>query len=270
MTDETKDLTTQTSALPMLPDPQRLREIFETNFEGITPSFETIKMPSGGATIWAIPGDEKPVYEEELIGIIIDHYGTRTYWPGEYTGGKGPPMCKSTNLRTGSLPRNEDGEFGECISCKWSKFGTATKQNGQPGKGQACHLKHRVFFLMPDRSILPYLVALSVTSSTKKYPGSISTFVIKQSGGLKGINEILTKIKLQGGDHDEDGNEYSKAQFFKVRDLTEDEIARVAPLAAMLKAAMRSRPFEVDEIEGNGNDDNGHGAKGEAEDPWNK
>lgn len=276
MSDESKELAVTQSALPALPDPNTLREIFETNFEGVTPSFPVIKMPTGGMTVWAVPTDEgEPDIEKELVGVVLDHYGVRTYWEGAYTSGKTPPKCFSTDLKHGSLPRNENGEFGECGThlddtdprkCKWARFGTKIKQNGNAGRGQACSVRKRVFLLMPDRSIFPFMVALSVTSATKTFDGSFSTYTVKLGGKLKKITDVTTKIKLILGGEDEDGNKYSVAAFYFVSDLNEEEKKKVDSLRTMFKPAMRNRPIEADEAETNGNSSNG--APSEKKDPW--
>jgi hypothetical protein len=252
------DLVTQTSALPALPEAAMLREVFESNFEGVQPSFEVIKTPPAGLTTWEVPtdsGESEPV--KELVGTILDHYAVRAYWDREMGDGAGvPPTCSSLGAKQGTQPRNSNGEFGDCATCKWSQFGTAVK-NGQAQRGQGCSLKHRVFFLMPDRGILPYLVNLATTSATKKYEGSLSTFMVKLAGKLKKPGDVVTKIKLIK-DRNAEGIEYAKAQFFVVADLSDEDKKKVGFLKNAMGPLMRSKPFEVEEAEttnGNGGGD---------------
>jgi len=234
--------------LPAIPDPKELKELFDSNFEGVTPAFEVIKIPTGGNTSWTVPTEEgEEDSQKELVGVILDHYTVRAYWPGAFSGGNAPPTCSSLNGRQGSQPRI-DGEFGDCATCKWAKFGTATKPDGTPGRGQACKLKHRVFLLPLGQSIFPYLIPLSVMSATKKYDGSFSTYVVKLTGRLKKLREIKSRIKLIK-DTNADGLEYSKALFSEVAgNLTEEEKKMTTFLAEQLKSAMRSRPFETEEF----------------------
>lgn len=268
--DENKDLAVTTSALPALPDPETLRNVFESNFEGITPSFEVIKIPPAGITNWEVPNEAGEADSvKELVGTILDHYSVRAYWdkPMGDGGGNTPPTCSSLNAKFGTLPRNENGEFGECATCKWAQFGTAVK-DGQPKRGQACSLKHRVFLLMPDRGILPYMVTLATTSATKKYEGSISTFVVKLAGKLKKVTDVVTRIKLIK-DRNADGIEYAKAQFFVAGDLDAEDKKKIAFLKSSLGTLMRSKPFEMDEAETGGNG-GGSGGSEREKDPWER
>ena len=235
--------------LPAIPDPKELKEIFDSNFEGITPSFEIIKIPTGGGTFWTVPTEEgEEDSQKELVGVILDHYTVRAYWPGVFSGGNSPPACSSLNGRQGNQPRT-DGEFGDCATCKWAQFGTATKPDGNSGRGQACKLKHRVFLLPIGQSIFPYLIPLSVMSATKKYDGSFSTYTVKLAGKLKKLREVKSRIKLTK-DTNADGQEYSKAQFSEVPGgLTDEEKKMTAFLSEQLKSAMRSRPFETEEFD---------------------
>lgn len=230
-------------ALPTLPNLQELREVFEANFEGITPTFETIKIPTGGALAWAVPGDgDEPDYEKEIQGVILDHYGCRVFWEQKYggSGAGGPPDCSSVDGKTGS-------KYGDCSKCKWSQWGTATKADGTPSRGQACKMIHRVYLWMAGKdSIFPYLLPLPPTSGQSKYDGSLQTYAVKMGAKLKKLHDVRTKLKLVA-DTNADGTKYAKAQFFFVGDLTAEEKAQAAFLREQLRPAMRAKPFEVDE-----------------------
>lgn len=258
--------------LPALPDPDELREILAANFEGIKPSFEVVKIPTGGGLAWTVPTEgEEPDMVKELQGVILDHYATRVYWREKFGQGSGnqPPTCFSLDGKTGSLPR-QSGEFGDCPTCKWSQFGTATKQDGTGGRGQACSLKHRVFLLVPERSIFPFMIPLSTMSSEKKYEGSFSTYAVKLGSRLKKLGDVVTKVKL-AKDRNADGIEYAKAQFFYVADLSNEEKTKVASLKQMFASAMRARPIDVEE---GGSEEweekKENGATEDGRDPWEK
>lgn len=272
-----KDLQTTDSALPALPDPAELKEIMAENLGGLTASFEVIKMPTGGMLVWSVPNEEgDPDIEKELTGVLLHHYSVRAYWSRRFgeDGGGGPPECSSLDAKVGSLPRNENGEFGECASCKFAKFGTATKSDGSPGRGQACSLKHRVFLLMPKRSLFPFLIPLSTTSTTKKYEGSISTYGIKLAGKGKKLPHVLTKVKLIE-DRNADGIKYAKAQFFFVSDLNDMEKKQIDALRGMLEGAMRSKPVdEAEAVDSGGTTESDYeisgGAKADQKFDWEK
>lgn len=272
MSDETKEVATQEKgALPVKLDANAIREVFESNFEGITPSFEIIKTPGSGAQFWSVPGEDGDDAEKELAGIVLDHYSARAYWPKKPEGSQTtPPLCNSLDAKTGSLPRNKDGEFGDCATCKWSQFGTAKNDDGSPGRGQACQFKHRVFLLMPERGIFPYMVALSATSASKKYGGSFSTYVVKLSSKLKKIGDIKTRIKLKG-ETNADGKPYSLALFFEAGELTDEEKKMSAFLREKLKTAMRQKPFEMEEAaEADAPAGDGGAEQFRKRDPWDK
>src|SRR5262245_1417362 len=248
--------------------------------EGLKPSFQVIKIPSGGQLAWTLEGEgEDPDIVPAMIGVILDHYTTRAYWKNACgaVGGGGMPDCSSIDAKTGSRLRTKEqigdtkGQFqtvdvfGECASCHWSKFGTAVNASGTPMRGQACQVNHRVFLLMPERSIFPVMIALSVMSAEKKYPGSITTYAVSVGSKLKRLSEVVTKVKL-AEDKNADGIKYAKATFWFVADLNDEEKKKVAALKQMFTTAMRQKPFEADEEEG-GFEENGGVPEG---DPWDK
>lgn len=250
-----KELVTQKSQLPALPDENTLREVFTANFEGVQPAFEAIKIPTGGGVAWSIPGEEEPEVAKELVGVVLDHYAARAFWPDTFSGGNLPPTCSSLNAKVGTLTRNADGEFGDCVSCKFSQWGT-----GKDERGQACKKIHRIYILVSGgMSIFPYLLALPPTSAEGKYEGSFSTYTVKLAGKLKKLTDVLTKVKLIQ-DKNRDGIAYSKAQFFQIGELSPEDKKMVAFMRDNLRTAMRSKPIEVDDYE----------EPREKNDPWEK
>lgn len=235
--------------LPELPDPEELREILQTNFGGLTPSFAVIKIPAGGSLAWEVPGlEEEPFITTSLQGVVIDHYPNRVYWREAFdsAGGKQVPTCSSLNAIKGSVERNDRGEFGDCATCKWAKFGSGpANPDGSPSKRQACNLRHRVFMVLPDYSpVFPMMISLS-TMSTTTYMGSLATY--GRSLGLKRIDQVITRVKLTKDSRG--GKDFSKAQFFFVADLSDEEKTKIASLKKMFAAAMRAKPIDVEEEE---------------------
>ena len=59
--------------------------------------FDVVKSPSGGATVFSVPGLAGEEAEKELTGIILDYMTPRAYWdtpdPVEGTS----PVCLSQN-----------------------------------------------------------------------------------------------------------------------------------------------------------------------------
>ncbi len=251
MVTKDRELTTQQAPqLPAIPDPKELEEMFRESFEGVQPSFETIKIPTGESLVWTIPGEEEPETVKEFLGVIIDHYPTRVYWPGDYEGGNSPPDCSSLNARTG-------GKYGPCADCEFSKWGT-----GKKDRGQACKLVHRVYVLLAGSgSIFPYLIPLPPTSAPERggYEGCLPTYLTnKVVGRLKKPSGVWTKFKLIE-DKNPDNIKFSKVQCFLGGDLTEAEKKTVIFLKENLKTAMREKPFETAEYE---TKENGEGTRG--------
>jgi len=234
--------------LPAIPDPKELEELFK-EFEGVQPSFSTIKIPTGGSLAWEIPGEEEPVVAKEFLGVILDHYPTRVYWPGDFEGGNAPPECSSLDGRTGF-------KYGECAKCQYSQWGS-----GKKGRGQACKSVHRVYILLAgSESIFPYLIPFPPTSAPQRggYEGSLPTYLTKIVGKLKKPSGVWTKFKLIK-DKNPEGIEYGKVQCFLGGDLTDTEKKTVTFLKENLRTAMREKPFETAEYDTGGNEEETRG-----------
>jgi hypothetical protein len=255
----TNDLTTTNSGLPAIPEPAELKEIFDNNLDGVTFSFETVKVPSAGGIAFNIVDDDgNQDSAKEIAGVVLDHYPTRAYWPERFGGGNSPPYCSSLDAKVGSLERNDRGEFGTCHDCKFSQFGSA-----DDGRSQACKFMHRVFILRAgSESIFPVMLSLP-PSSTGKYDGSFSTYAIKLSGRMKKISDVISKVKLIT-DKSKDGITYSKVVFYYEGDVPPEERTKIEFLRANLKSAMRQRPMDEDAVIAQ------PAAKSEGGDVWDK
>jgi hypothetical protein len=105
--------------------------------DGLDLSFERIKIPSGGATVYELPseGDDTESVKE-FSAVILDHHALNSYYATKYTGGSNPPDCGSFDGKTG-----EGNPGGSCKTCKYNQFGTG--ENG----AKACKNKRRVYIL---------------------------------------------------------------------------------------------------------------------------
>ncbi len=229
------ELTEVKSLLPAMPAPEEFKKIFAENCEGITPSFETISIPTGGGVAFTITNEsgEQDVLKE-LRAVILDHYPCRAYWPGSYAGGNELPECASLDARTGN-------KYGACDDCEFSQWGSEYR-DGERGRGQACKKMRRLFVLFEGQtSIFPYMLVLPPTSSEGRYGGSFSAYSIMMTGRMKKLSEIQTKIKLIT-DKNKDGIVYSKAQFFFIKEIPEGDKAKIDFLKKSLKDSMRQKP----------------------------
>lgn len=130
-------------------------EIDAEELEGLNISFDKVRIPSGGGTMWEVAGDnpDEPEHMKEILGVIVDHYPVNAYFENEYTGEIAPPTCSSM-----------DGKFGigvpggSCVNCPLNKYGSA-----DDGKGKKCKNLRRVY-LLRSGEILPILITLPPTS----------------------------------------------------------------------------------------------------------
>lgn len=155
------------------PGGMNLAELIQDNLQGaqLTPfSLDRIKVPSGGGTMWMVPDlDEGERAEKVITGIIIYNQFSRAYWPVKYGQGEsGPPACNSMDNVMGT-----GNPGGECKSCLFNAWGSATDQSGNPTRGKACQERRFLFMLRPD-SLLPVVIQTSTTSMA-----SFTSFVLR-------------------------------------------------------------------------------------------
>lgn len=142
--------------------------------------FDVVKSPSGGSTVFSVPGLSGDEAEKELTGIILDYTTPRAYWdtpdPVEGT----PPVCLSQNSII-----SHDGKA--CAHCVYNDFGS---KDGETN-AKACKESVLLFLLRPN-NIIPLLVRVPVTSKARflKY----STRLLST---LTPISSVVTKITLE-------------------------------------------------------------------------
>ena len=171
--------------------------------------FDIVKSPSGGSTVFEVPGLSGNEAAKELEGIILDYTTPRAYWdtpdPVEGT----PPVCMSQNSII-----SEDGKA--CAHCPYNDFGS------KDGESNAKACKESVLlFLLRTGSIIPLLVRIPVTSKPRflKY----STRLLST---LTPISSVVTKITLEKATSKQ-GKPYALFNFEAVGTLTPEEAARV-------------------------------------------
>ena len=197
------------------------------------PSFEFIKMPSGGGLVFEVPGidAENPDMEKEITGVIVDHHPINAYWIEKYAGGNEKPDCQSMDGKQGI---GADGCIHDCASCVQNQFGS-------DGSGKSCKNMHRIY-LLRSGEMLPMILTVPPTS-LKGVKDYIQNIFIKR--GLRPI-EALTKISLKK-DTNNDGIAYSKATFSLQDTLDGDSAAMVKEYAEGLKKVSRQVTFNNDE-----------------------
>ena len=134
-----------------------LASVFAEEMDGLTPTSQRIKIPSGGGISFEVPGDdpENPDTVKEFKAVILYHHPINCYYKEEYTGGNNPPDCGSMDGHVGIDA--ESGEVKNCAECPFNKFGSG--KNG----AKACKQKRRIY-LLREGEALPTLLSLPTGS----------------------------------------------------------------------------------------------------------
>lgn len=201
--------------------------------DGVYLTFDRVKIPSGGGLVFELPGDDpdEPEMVRELVGVIIDHYPVQVYWENPLTGESAPPDCYSND---GKIGIGDPG--GSCAKCPFNQWGSGK------GKGKACKSQRRIF-LLREGDGLPIQLTLPPTS-LKNFSDFITKRIVGKGRRTYGV---ITKITLKRCKNN-DGIEYSEAQFAVVRDLTTSEKAKAKIYSSDMKEFTR-RQSVMDEYD---------------------
>ena len=183
------------------------------DMDGITPSFQRVKIPGGGVPQFEMPGEDPahPVYEQRLEGIIVYSHLTNAYWPegSEYEDDV-PPLCQSTDAKLGYGTPG-----GACAACALNAFGSVSN-----GRGKACK-NMRSLYLLRSGDMMPLILNLPPTS-LKPYNDFVNAaFLYRRRPVYASVVEITLKRTSSNG------FDYSVAVFSKVRDFEGEELANV-------------------------------------------
>ena len=170
--------------------------------------FDLVKSPSGGSTVFSVPGLSGDEAERELTGIILDYTTPRAYWdtpdPVEGT----PPTCMSKNSLI-----SEDGK--PCAHCPFNDFGSKDRESN----AKACKESVLLFLLRPD-SIFPLLVRVPVTSKIL-----FLKYTTRLVSRLTPLSSVVTRITLEKATS-RAGKPYALFQFDAVGILSPEEAAK--------------------------------------------
>lgn len=217
---------------PVLASAETRSEIMEavaanlTGSQISTFSLDKITVPAGGQPFFTVKSMDDPdgTPEKALFGIVLGHRPNRGYWPkGLDEGGAGsPPDCSSAD---GKIGVGNPG--GDCATCRFAQFKSATKKDGSPGRGQACK-QSRLLFLLREGQNFPNVVV--VPSSSLKY---LDKFLLRlaSTGGL--FYGIVWKITLKP-DKNEDGVEFARMEFERTAKLDPETTQNVKRYAEAL------------------------------------
>lgn len=204
--------------------------------EGLVVSFDRIKIPSGGTTVFEIPSaddPERPDAAREIEAIILDHYPVNAFYQGKYDGTQNKPNCSSNNGRTGI---NEDGEMKDCATCEKNIFGS-----GEDGISKACKNMHKLY-LLRNGDIFPLILTLPPTS-VKPF----SDYIVKRLVGHKlRCYEVVTRIGLKKAEST-GGITYVQATFAIANILPDQQRNEIKTFVEQLKPILRNTKTEADD-----------------------
>lgn len=170
--------------------------------------FDVVKSPSGGSTVFSVPGLSGEEAEKELTGIILDYTMPRAYWdtpdPVEGT----PPVCLSRDSVI-----SHDGKA--CAQCPFNDFGS---KDGETN-AKACKESVLIFMLRP-KHIIPLLVRVPVTSKM-----AFLKYTTRLVSTLTPISGVVTRITLEKATN-KTGKPYALYNFETVGALRPEEAMR--------------------------------------------
>lgn len=204
------------------------------DLDGLSASFERIKIPSAGSTVFEVPGEDpnEPDTVKEFSAVILFHHTLHAYYSSKYTGGNQPPDCGSFDGVKG------DGDpGGACAKCPYNQFGSG--ENGS----KACKNRRRIYVLR-EGEIFPLLLSLP-TGSLREFTKYIKRLLAKG----KMSNSIVTRFSLKKAVNS-GGITYSQAQFTVDRELTPEEHALISRMSNDVKAYSKRVGYEVDNSAG--------------------
>lgn len=215
---ENKALATKNSAFMALKD-FNLNDALTEELSGLSGSFERIKIPAAGMTVFEIPGEnpDSPETVKEFSAVILHHHPLYAFYTDKYTGGSNPPDCGSFD---GIIGVGNPG--GDCSKCQFNKFGSG--ENG----AKACKNRRRIYLLC-EGEIFPMLLSLP-TGSLKDF----TRYIMRLLSKGKKSNAVVTKFSLKKATNNS-GIAYSQAQFSVARDLTGEEFALISRLTEQVK-----------------------------------
>ena len=205
--------------------------IFE-EMEGLNATFERIKIPAGGTTIFEIPGDDpnEPEAVKEFSAVILFHHPLNSYYKDAYTGGSNPPDCGSFDGVTGV-----GNPGGSSKTCPFNEFGS-----GENGNAKACKNRRRIY-LLREGEIFPMILSLP-TGSLKDF----SRYLMRQLSKGNKSNSVMTRFSLKKATNNS-GITYSQAQFAVDCSLTAEEYALISTLTEQVKALSQNVGYDTDE-----------------------
>ena len=188
--------------------------------------FDIVKSPSGGSTVFSVPGLSGDEAAKELTGIILDYSTPRAYWdtpdPVEGT----PPTCFSEDSII-----SHDGKA--CATCPFNDFGSRDGDSN----AKACKESVTLFLLRPD-NIMPIIVRIPVSSKLR-----FQRYMTRLVGRMIPLSSVVTRITLEKTTN-RTGQPYSLFNFEAVEEFTPEAAASARKFAQQFMEFVNAADIE--------------------------
>lgn len=189
--------------------------------------FDVVKSPSGGSTVFSVPGLSGDEAAKELTGIILDYTTPRAYWdtpdPVEGTS----PICFSSN----SIVSHDGKPYSQC---PFNDFGS---KDGETN-AKACKESVSLFLLRPD-NIMPIIVQVPVSSKAR-----FQRYMTRLVGKMIPLSAVITKITLEKTTN-RTGQPYSLFNFEAIAELSKEEYESARTFGKSFMEFVKASEIEV-------------------------
>lgn len=194
--------------------------------------FDIVKSPSGGSTVFSVPGLSGDEAAKELTGIILDYSTPRAYWKTSDPVEGTPPDCFSED----SIISHEGKA---CAMCPFNDFGS---KDGDTN-AKACKESVTLFLLRPD-NIMPIIVRIPVSSKLR-----FQRYMTRLVGGMIPLSSVVTRITLEKTTN-RTGQPYSLFNFEAVEELSPNEANAAKAFAKQFSELMNASEIkeEVEQV----------------------
>ena len=184
--------------------------------------------------------DDKGVTEFE--GVVFFYGKQNTYWAGNYDPSNVvPPECFSPDGKAGSKPRNANGEFGDCKTCKFNQFGSGV------GKGKACRNQVKLYIQRLGTTV-PMTLFLAPTSI-----GAFMQNYLMNKVTQKGLSysKVVTRFKA----YQNDKETYYRVNFEVASVFKGEDADKVKGLRDYWLTSIKSDRTKMENMDTSGDDD---------------
>ena len=183
---------------------------------------DVVKSPTGGSTVFSIPGLSGDEAAQVLTGIILNYTTPRAYWDTPTPVEGTLPICMSQDSIT-----SNDGKA--CAQCPYNDYGSKDGESN----AKACKESVLLYLLRPN-NILPLLIRVPVSSKARflKYTARLAGVLVPLCGVVTRISLIRATSKA--------GKPYALFNFEAISMLSQDDILQARSYSRQLMEIIRT------------------------------